>query len=380
MEENMALSKEDIFKTGPSPEEEKYNTAVELMDAIDCVERFERAVTSLRYAAAMFEELGDYEDARKRRKQCADKADQIEREGCEKTLQTAKDMYDKAKTKSDYIAANSEYRRLKKFAAYADKAEAGDKACHAGIRKIETRKVYKRRAIALAVIVVICTVIMVTPLSYIVKGFGHKMLGDYKAAINSYDQVEYLPGVGTMKKSCYYKIAKKYDDDNHHKKAMKVYRLAGAYADAEHRTTRYQKRFMRKAEIGTKVYYAGMRWMVLDKALLGEKAMLIRSTPLSKEELPSGKEGENLKGKKLTEFLNGKFTSANFSDREKVMMGKEITAKKRAGMQTVETKKEDIVKNPIFVLPEDTISEYKDNLPPDWDPNGIYPVVWVSFR
>ena len=44
----MALSKEDIFKTGPSPEEEKYNTAVELMDAIDCVERFERAVTSLR--------------------------------------------------------------------------------------------------------------------------------------------------------------------------------------------------------------------------------------------------------------------------------------------------------------------------------------------
>ena len=96
---------------------------------------------------------------------------------------------------------------------------------------------------------------------------------------------------------------------------------------------------MRKAEIGTKVYYAGMRWMVLDKALLGEKAMLIRSTPLSKEELPSGKEGENLKGKKLTEFLNGKFTSANFSDREKVMMGKEITAKKRAGMQTVETKK-----------------------------------------
>ena len=56
----MALSKEDIFKTGPSPEEEKYNTAVELMDAIDCVERFERAVTSLRSAAAMFEELGDY--------------------------------------------------------------------------------------------------------------------------------------------------------------------------------------------------------------------------------------------------------------------------------------------------------------------------------
>ena len=54
----MALSKEDIFKTGPSPEEEKYNTAVELMDAIDCVERFERAVTSLRSAAAMFEELG----------------------------------------------------------------------------------------------------------------------------------------------------------------------------------------------------------------------------------------------------------------------------------------------------------------------------------
>lgn len=46
----MALSKEDIFKTGPSPEEEKYNTAVELMDAIDCVERFERAgnVASLR--------------------------------------------------------------------------------------------------------------------------------------------------------------------------------------------------------------------------------------------------------------------------------------------------------------------------------------------
>lgn len=125
------------------------------------------------------------------------------------------------------------------------------------------------------------------------------MLGDYKAAINSYDQVEYLPGVGTMKKSCYYKIAKKYDDDNHHKKAMKVYRLAGAYADAEHRTTRYQKRFMRKAEIGTKVYYAGMRWMVLDKALLGEKAMLIRSTPLSNGGIAIRKRGRESKRQEI---------------------------------------------------------------------------------
>lgn len=384
---SMALSKEEIFKKKPSPEETKYTSAVELMEAIDCVERFERTVESLRSAAQMFEELGGYQDAANRHRECISLAEKFEKDGCEETYQHAEEMRSRAKTKSAFMAAISEFRRLKSFEAFREQAEEKEEACQKAIRKLETKKVYKRQGIALLTLVIICVIIMQTPLAFVIKGLGHKVRGNYRAAIKCYAQVSELPGVGKLEKSCYYKIAEKYNKEKHYRKAMKAYRKAGAYANAEYWTTRYQKRYLRKADKGDTVFYAGMRWVVLDKQTLDGKALLIRKAALNNEEmLPAGKDFTE---KELLQYLNNEFISQNFSDREKVMMGKEVPAKKRAGVEVVQTEPDNIVENPLFLLSNTVLEGYREQLPDNWEwddgGNGIrrgdiHPAVWVTYH
>lgn len=383
---SMALSKEEIFKKEPSPEEIKYTTAVELIEAIDCVERFERTVESLRSAAGMFEELGDYQDSAKHYKECTTLIEKIEKEGCEETYNHAEEMRRQAKTKSAYMAAISEFRRLKAFDAYKEKAEEREADCQKAIRKLETVKVYKRWGIALLTFAIICVIIMQTPLVFLVKGAAHRMRGNYRAALQCYAKISDMPGVGKLEKSCYYKIAEKYRDEKHYRKAMKAYWKAGAYANAEYWSARYQKRYIRKAEKGDTVFYAGMRWIVLDKQALAGKALLIKKSALSKEETLSA--GKDFTEEELVQYLNDEFTSRNFRDREKVMMGKEVAPKKRAGVEVVQTEPDEIVENPLFLLSGAALESYRELLSDNWDWKNeneginreeIHPAVWVTY-
>ena len=373
----MALSKEEIFKKKPSPEEIKYTTAVELMDAIDCVERFEQAVFSLRSAAKKFEDLGDYKDSVKLRQECVTKADKLEREGCEETLQKAENMLQGAKTKSDFIAVSSEYRRLKKTDEYRERGIEGITICRKGIRKIETRKVYKRWCVLLILFAILAVVVVQTPLIFLVKGVAHRVRGEYRAAIRCYKQIESFPGIQKMERSCYYKIAEKHDEKNDYKKAMKLYHKSGAYSEAESRSTGYQKRFIREAKKGDTVFYAGMYWVILEKNYLQERVLLVKKSALKKGQLPKNKDVEE---KKLLKYLNSDFASANFSDTEKVMMGKKITPKKRAGVATLETPPDQIVENPLFILSDSAYQSYENVLPEDWDAAGVHPAVWVNYH
>ena len=123
----MALKKEEIFRKKPSKEESTYHAAVSLMDAVDCVERFERKVDALRDAAALFESLGDYQDAKQRREDCLERADEVETEGCRKTFALGMKKKKKASTKSDYIDAIEEFRRRDDIPSLGSSAPPGCK-------------------------------------------------------------------------------------------------------------------------------------------------------------------------------------------------------------------------------------------------------------
>lgn len=349
----MALSKEEIFKKAPSQEETTYTTAVELMDAVDCVERFEQSIFSLRSAAKKFEQLGDYKESNKLRQECIAKANKLEKEGCEETLQKAEKMYQEAKTNSGFIAASSEYRRLKKFDDYKERGIEGQKLCQKGIRKIETQKVYKRWCILFVTLAVIAVVVIQTPLIFLVKGAVHQVQKDYHAAIRCYKHVDSIPGVGRLERSCYYKIAVNYDNNEHHRKAMQTYRKAGGYLDADARGTRYQKRFIRKAEEGETVYFAGMRWILLDKEYLQERALLVKRTALEDDALS----GEELDTEEVEDYLNNDYFEGTFSVMEQLMLTKEL-----------------------FVLSDSVYQSYEDVLPGGWDSKGIHPAVWISYQ
>ena len=61
----LAKKKEKLSK-----EESLYRSAVSLMEAVDCVRRFEREVSSLEDAAKKFDKLGNYKDSAERKEIC----------------------------------------------------------------------------------------------------------------------------------------------------------------------------------------------------------------------------------------------------------------------------------------------------------------------
>lgn len=260
----MALKKEEIFKKKPSKEETTYHSAVDLMNAVECVERFERKVDALRDAAARFDQLGDYQDARQRRDDCLEMADEEEEKGCHDTYELAMHKKEAASTKSHYIDAIEEFRRLRAYEPYREKAKKEIQACKGQIRRLETIAAYKRRGIAFLVLVLVAAGLMQTPVYPVAKGIVHRFRGEYQAALNCYVEAENIPGVGKLQRACYYKLAEQADEAGKVKKAMKLYRLAWYYSDAPEHTARLEKELLRQANIGDTVSFGGRNWTVLE--------------------------------------------------------------------------------------------------------------------
>lgn len=258
-------SKETVLKQKLSKEEMRYQSAVQLMEAVDCVSRFEREVASLRDAAAIFEKLGDYKDAVQRRKDCLEMADQAEERGCRDTFQSGKDKLKAASVKSDYVDAMEQFKRLRKYEPYRERIKPEIQECKKRIRRLETMAAYKRRGIVLLILFLVCLALTQTPVFPVAKGVVHRFRGEYRAALNCYTEAENLPGVNKLKRSCYYKLAKKAEEQNKLKKAMELYRLAWYYSDAPEYTAKLEKELLRQSQIGKTVPFAGYNWTVLEK-------------------------------------------------------------------------------------------------------------------
>ena len=124
-------------------EEQKYRSAQELLDSLACVTRYEQGVKTLLDAAAMFEEINDYADCRKR-------AGAYEKKGIEKAYREAVKLCEEAVTKMDYRTAISE---LNRFPDYKDCKERID-VCKKAVEREETKQAWKHRVIAAMIIVV----------------------------------------------------------------------------------------------------------------------------------------------------------------------------------------------------------------------------------
>ena len=70
-----ALLDEDSFEDEElTTEEAKYRSAKDLRDSLECVERYEQGVRTLLDAAALFDEIDDYEDSARLAEECRKKA------------------------------------------------------------------------------------------------------------------------------------------------------------------------------------------------------------------------------------------------------------------------------------------------------------------
>lgn len=309
----MALKKEEIFQEKPSKEEALYTSAVSLMNAVDCLERFEREVDALRSAAQKFEKLGDYKEAKQYQKDCLKRADEAEEKGCQKTYEVAMKKKESAVTKSDYVDAMEEFRRLRSYESYQEKAKEKIQECKERIRRLETIAAYKRRGMCFLALVIIVVALAQTPLYPVGKGVIHRFRGEYQAALNCYEEGANIPGVGKLQRDCYYRLAAQVEEEGREKEAMVLYRLAWNRLDAAEHTVRLEKELMRQAEIGDKISFGGRNWTVLEKK--ADRIMLLAAhAPQFKK---FDKEGGNWEDSSLKQWLENSFLQNDFSGQER---------------------------------------------------------------
>lgn len=375
----MAIEKEDLFKEGPSKEELAYKYAVELMEAIECVERFERAVKSLRSAAHKFEVLGDYKDSEARREGCLVLADELEQKGKKKTLKKGKKMLKKAKTKRDFVFAMEEFRRLKRYEDTREEALKYIAVCKKGILKIENKAARIRWCIAIVVFAILAGISVKTPIYPIAKGMVHGILGHNQAAINCYNQADGFPGVSKLSRGCYYKLAQESEKEKDREKTLRYYRLAWASKDAMEKTVEIEREILKEAKVGDVVSFGGIKWSVLEKEN-GTCKLLMASKGhmLAYSNTDGAWNDSNIK-----KWLNGSFLSAHFSDYEIVIMGgkiKNLRSSKKSLKNLIKKYEKKAVEDPVDILRASEYKAYQEqNILPEYPRNWWTKTVGASF-
>lgn len=375
----MAIEKEDLFKEGPSKEELAYKHAVELMEAIECVERFERAVKSLRSAAHKFEALGDYEDSIARREGCLALAEELEKKGKEDTLKKGKEMLEKASTKRDFVFAMEEFRRLKKYDDTNEEALKYIAICKKGILKLENKAARIRWAIALVIIAILGGVSTKTPVYPIAKGMVHGILGQNQAAINCYSQAEAFPGVSKLSRGCYYKLAQEAEKGKNREKTLEYYRLAWASKDAMEKTVELEREILSEAKVGDIVSFGGIKWSVLEKKKGVCKLLMASKGHMLAYSNTDGSWDDST----IKKWLNGSFLSAHFSDYEIIVMGgkiKNLRSSKKSLKNLIKKYEKKAVEDPVDILRASDYIAYKEqNILPDYERTWWTKTVGASF-
>ena len=227
-----------------SAEEKIYNSAVSVMEAADCVERFERVYISMNNAAAKFGKIPGYLDSDERRAKCLEIADKAVKNGTAEVFDLSCQRQKKSKTKSDFVDAIENFERCKKFKYKVEECDRHIEECQKGILKLETKAAYKRRGIVLAVFAALIVFLWQTPVYPMCKGIYHQSKKKYKLAIANYKEANgFLVANGNMKK-CYYYIGLKKEKKGKDKSALINFKKAEKKFDAQERAAKLEKKFI----------------------------------------------------------------------------------------------------------------------------------------
>lgn len=217
---------EELFKEKISKEEKIYREAVQLQEAVPCVLRFEQKVSALKGAARKFKALGDYKDANARMKACRKKAALICEEGAQAVYEDALRRQEEAKTKSEYVDAIAEFRRVVRRDGYRECAKRNIQLCKRKIQHLERIAAWRRRLLALAVLAGCAVLFVQTPGYPFAKGWIHQQKGNYRAAIANYKEASAISWTKDLKSSCYYKLALEKLDEGKKEQAVKLLKKA----------------------------------------------------------------------------------------------------------------------------------------------------------
>lgn len=297
-----------------SPEETKYRSAVELMESVECIVRYEKGVEALCAAAELFEELGDYKDSEKRGKECRKQSDSLLETGREQAYQEAVQMLEQARTKIDYRTVISEFDR---FPDYKDSQERID-VCRKKLKRLASIQVWKNRGILVAVLAVVAVIFWLSPAMPFTKGLIRMKQGHYSLAIQHFNETGGFLNSKNLKKKCRYQQALKAYEKGNVEKASRLCLLARGNEGADRLQTQIELDAIRKAKVNDIVTFGKKTWQILDMDEDGKLCIMIQEHPLTGRIFDE--ESGQWEQSGLRHWLNKKFKNSCFNQIERKLL------------------------------------------------------------
>lgn len=272
-----------------------YQRAIRKMNADRLIVQFAYKIENYETAAVMFDEVGDYEDARELAKRCRRLAE--EARGEEK-----KDLYRRAMESRDNAQSEQEYERVAEaFGSLGDYGDASQKEreCRDVIRKMQTKR---RRKISIAVLILVIiagavTAGFATGFFRYLKGIGYYYMEAYDRARLAFETVPGLLDSGQWQERCDAKL--------------------------ESQELAAEEEALRAAKAGDTVTIGENSWLVLERQ--GNEALLILNQ-VKKDgpfyHVPYQEEGGSAdwEASSLRKDLNGEILTETFTEQEQAML------------------------------------------------------------
>lgn len=297
-----------------SPEETKYRSALELMESVECILRYEKGVEALNAAAEIFEELEDYKDSRERAKDCREQAVSLQETGREQAYQEAVQMLEQARTKMDYRTVISEFDR---FPDYKDSQERIE-MCRKKLKRLASIQVWKNRGIIVAVLAVIAVIFWLSPAMPFTKGLIRMKQGHYQLAIRHFNEAGGFLNSKNLKKRCRYHQALNAYEKGDIEKASQLCLLARGNEGADRLQTKIELDAIRKAKVGGIVPFGKKTWQILDMDEDGKRCIMIQAHPLTGRIFDE--ESGQWEQSGLRHWLNKKFKNNCFNQMERKLL------------------------------------------------------------
>lgn len=320
----MKIIEDDTLKEKPlffeeekiSEEEKKYRSAVNLMESVECVTRFERAVISLQSAAALFESLGEYKDSVQKKEACEMQAEITQETGMQAAYEAAVDMQNSARTKIDYRTVISEYER---FPEYKDSVQRIE-TCKKKLIRLENRAVWKNRAIVLVVLALAAAIFWVSPAKPFTKGYLRMKQGYYKLAIQHFNEAGDFLNSESMVKKCRYQQALKAYEKGNLESTLKLCKKADGMKDADYLLTRLEIDHIRQSQPGDVISFGKREWVVL--SVEGKEVQLLYNSKCREQKyaLDTEDREKNWLNSKIRSWLNKTYKNVILNQGERKLL------------------------------------------------------------
>ena len=261
-----------------------YEKALQKMNADTVIVQHAYKADNYRVAAAMFEEVGDYLDAKELAQRCRALAEETKSDEKETMYQRCVDRINDPSVFSDADKLRKLDNQLAQLGGYKDSDDMR-RRCQSSLHKVELYQKIKVRSILGGLVLIIALIVIGLHTGYI----------------------KYFAGVAMMKYGKY-------------SQAEKIFRSMPDFMDADEYLQQAELRKLVIAKAGDTVNYGDLKWYVLD---VQDETLTMIAVDIGQEHIfynvPFNKEGSETtwEDSSLREWLNKEIYNTQFTDEER---------------------------------------------------------------